>query len=325
MTTVAKIAGSIRCITDRNLMLARNQLTAIPGAVLWNTATVVDVSDNALYGSVPSSLTTDPHSAVVHALNISNNFFTGEVPLLSIYATAEFASIDMSLNCLDDDNDMYKASTFCGHQYDHYDFNQWPDADACTGSGRAPGTPIGVTAVPAVLSASVSWTQPVVRGVSVSYFTVVASTATLPNAIVVNVTASQRSALVAPLRLGVSYCFTVSAIATSGNRSTMSMPSTYVVPCGEANTTVPAPPTLVLSTAIIDGVVVAWQPAQWSKCWNGDIDAFNVSITVAGGSMAPRTFSATVPATSSSYSVPDIIRDSGVGYSFQVFHTRLAR
>ena len=48
MTTVAKIAGSIRCITDRNLMLARNQLTAIPGAVLWNTATVVDVSDNRL-------------------------------------------------------------------------------------------------------------------------------------------------------------------------------------------------------------------------------------------------------------------------------------
>jgi hypothetical protein len=203
---------------------------------------------------------------------------------------------------------------FCEVQQDSCHLTQLVNASQCTGGSKPPAIPISVAASRAVLSAHVKWVQPAVRGVEIWYFTVTASTATTPSAVVVNVTAPTTDCDIRGLSADSVYEFTVTATSMSGLVSRASQPSDVVIPCATASSTAPDPPSLVTSSAKVDALLVTWQPPMVTPCSDGPLAFYNVSVIAQDVNVRVLT----IPALVTSYLLTNLSRADAVGYSFQV-------
>ena len=134
-----------------------------------------------------------------------------------------------------------------------------------------------------------------------------------PRRIVVRVPYTVMSTTITDLLPGVEYAVSVSSVNTVGDSP--SSATLTVTPCRAQHSQAPLPPAAVTAIAGIRSAIVSWTPARVSPCWNGSVDAWNV--TASCGSWA--SFSGVAAGAAASIILSGLPRQTSCAYTVVVF------
>ena len=277
-----------RGLALRLLDLSNNSLDSIGADVLWTTSVVVNVSLNYLGRASPAPIDVPPvpsrsGARLASVVDLAFNSFGGSaVPsdVLSSLAAGQLPGwvFNMSGNCYYPGGTVFAVGLgMCGGQGLTCMVQQQRDCFSVPGT---PNSPRDVTVSPDVQSAVVSWKPPAKSYPMPSNYTLSAvavdhkDDAQLP--VTMTVSSLTTEVTMTGLVPGAAYSVVVEA-STGIGPGTASSASVLVTPCAAPSTTPPQPPTDIVSTVGIRNVTLAWTPAVLSRCWNGTVDAWNVT------------------------------------------------
>jgi hypothetical protein len=112
------VPASLSCLSLQSLSLASNALTSVSAEVLWRTAGFVDVSQNALTGTLPIPVAAATHS--YSSLNVSYNYFLGPLPYSLISSQPTWTGSRTYIfdwNCFDPPD--YRFQSYCDDNHDN--------------------------------------------------------------------------------------------------------------------------------------------------------------------------------------------------------------
>ena len=190
----------------------------------------------------------------------------------------------------------------------------------CGGSLRLrsspPNPPLAVVASADADSVLVSWSPPVKSYPMPTTYTVYAEAVGGQGGRSTTVDFTTPTTAVVGLTALVEYTVTVEADNGVARRNSTSV---TVVPCAAWYTTPPLPPSTVVVTPGVRQLGVSWTPAAQTRCWNGSVDLWNVTVVCAAANGTVLTVSSTTAGGSAVATVVSHVpRASSCNYTVRV-------